>query len=317
MSAPTHQESDGPSRRNLTLTYYVEPKDMRRLTLPVTAVRVLLGFAAVSVLWTLGSLVYLGVGAAQWLQESPVAATASLEAAQRGVEATPAGDAAAQVATIAPGVQILPPSGSQDAPAAAADDDVGSAVLDDALPVAAELGELEAESPGDGPGDVELPSASPAVSEPTAAAPVAASELATPGAASEPVAPRPEAQGASAANPTAVTLEQQQLVDDGQRLEARVRVVNSGASGSVAAGQIWGVATFTTDSGETIEIESRLGHLSYKAKKLTVKDLTFPYPEGEQGARQGRFTSVKVLVTTDAAAAPSVATYPVTATVAR
>jgi hypothetical protein len=281
----------------LTLTYYVEPQNMRRLSLPLGGVRVLLGAAGVSALWTLGSVVYLGIGAVQWLQEAPAAATASLAAAATSVEATARGAAPVsetQVATVAPELTIVPPQG-EPAPVAEVE-----APLADPPPMAAEL-----EGAGEGPGDVELPTAAPAPpSEPVAETAAAPKDDAAPVA-----APETRAGGDASA---VVTVEQQQLVDDGRLLAARVRLVNKRSA--AVTGEVWGVATFTTEGGETIQVESPRGKLSYKARKLTLKDLTFPYPKG---APAGRFTSVQVMVSAAGVEAPSIATYPVTAPVAR
>lgn len=281
----TKSSNDGsPSEvkrpRRLTITYYIEPQNLRRIVIPVGRANVFMALAAIAILWTIGSVTFLATLAVRKAAVEDVTPLAAKDAAD-GTNPRPAAEGAA-AAVVAAAVATKAPPQPVVAKAAA------TAVAAAAQPVVKtpeEIAELAAKLEA---GTTKIQAAIDRVKklQQAPAAPAAAAASPTEGSASP------------------LSVERAQFLQREDKLDASFAIQNKG--GHNARGHVWGVATFTADNGQQIKVASATGidvdapespdnlsaALSYKAKRSSNKALSFPVP----AAAKGKFTDVKILV---------------------
>ena len=297
--------------RRLTVTYYVEPQNLRTISIPVRRANALIVAFGTATLWTIASLTALTFRAF-----NPAPVGAGPEVAALPPQAV---NAAAPVAVKSEDVPVTP-----------------SMVNDDPIPAAvAAVGdedndkdEAESASTETTANDlsVELPKAAPTATVGAAAAPAATETAPTP----KPVLKVPDPEviatapaAGTEANPAvageAAIVEAPNFLYREGKFDASFKIKNRGKA--ELKGRVWGVATFVADGGRTIAIPSADGidserpdlganaehGVSYRARVLTAKELGFPVPDGASG----HFSEVKIFVSADQNAAASDAPSPV------
>jgi hypothetical protein len=237
----------------LTVTYYVEPQNLRTITIPVHRANVLILGLGGAVLWTLGSGVFLG--SRLFSQERPVPAVAALNDAVVTKKAEPPAVVAKPVDKELAAVAKKAADAKKAAEKAAA---VAKAEALVAKIEAEKHAVLKPQEPFGPPREL---------ADPDAAVP--APVVAEAAAAAEPLSSRLEVKDAAFAY----------KADEGV-FNLDFKIQNKGKP--EAKGKVWGVATYTTKSGKHLEIASADG-VNFKAKALTLKALQFPLPQSEPG----------------------------------
>lgn len=284
----TSKTPQTPPRR-LTVTYYVEPQNLRTITIPVHRANVLIFGLSGAVLWTLASGVFLsaklvsgdqaGVPAVAALNEAIktepppqaqiVQKTLPIPSVRPEHKSMPTGDVAAPK-------QNSSSQGAPPVPAKPAESSSNAAASSAALAV-----KRKAEA-------TPVPTAKPDVASSTlnvipAAAFGPPSVLANPSpksaiSATSATTTAGETQGLAARlvvrDPTFDFQDKDGVLNLGFKIQNRGK--------PEAKGKVWGVATFITKSGKRLEVASADG-VTFRAKTLTNKELQFPLPDGETG----------------------------------
>ena len=300
--------------RRLTVTYYVEPQNLRTITVPVQRANVLIFGLVGAVMWTVASGLFLGMRLVTGDRAEPAAVASETQVAkpaptndQTLLSATPqashlvaasilstddrnhvAGNPAAAVkaADLTTSSEAAKPADLKNATEVAKATDLAKIAAAAKTANAAKL-----PKPAEPANDVlpAEPVTAVAVNSPPATA-FGPPEL-TPKAASEPLTARLFVKDAAFAYKP----------DDGV-FNLDFKIQNKGKP--EAKGKVWGVATFATKAGKHLEIASASG-VGFRAKSMTVKALQFPLPPSEPGY----IAEVTIHVSEDASTDEMTSTY--------
>jgi hypothetical protein len=288
--------------RRLTITYYVDPRSMRTIVIPLGRANVVLGATVATVLWATTSFMYAGyrVGERLAADGKPVATVALPAVASLNDSITPQ--------------EPAPVEAVQEAEAKhddVATDDAAAALAAVAAKAAAKKAEAAATSLAKTlPAKMIRPVA--AIKEP--AKQEIAPEIDNAAAAAPAVVPvvavaAVPAAAAKTANPSTarLTIKPPRFSSADGELTAKFPIINI-ARGKTA-GKVWGIATFVAADGSSFPVASAEGidilqpesavsidaAMSFSALRHTYKSLRFKAPDGAEG----RFAQLKIYVKAD------------------
>lgn len=300
---PSDSKASPRDSRRLTVTYYVEPQNLRTISIPVRRANLLIVTFGAASLWTIGSLGVLAIHA--------VGLGSGGSAPQIAGETTKPADVANAAAPAAAGTEDGPRT-----PSMVHDDPTDDVVKDEHTAAAEEPVDTNALK-------VELPKGVVAVA-PTGTITKSEDQLLTDilGEPSKTAANGSNALGSAVASASEASDDRQpEAADSAQRasveapnflyregkFDASFKIKN--LSKSELKGRVWGVATFETADGRTMTIPSATGidserpdsganaehGVTYRARVLTAKELGFEVPSGTTG----HFSEVRIFVSAE------------------